>query len=208
MDPLNPPPGAAGAAGTTPPPAGAAGSPPAAGEEYKAMTPDAFKARLEAERQAGIKAALKDLGVDSLDVAKTRLTEDAKRREAEKSELQRAQDTAKDLEPKAKRADALEASVKRFLEAEEKAIPDAKKSLLDLAPPATDPVGRLDWIANAKSKGLFGEAATTPANTRAGGNPPPASTTPGTAGKRPAEMTDAEYRAWRAERDAKVANQR
>jgi hypothetical protein len=169
---------------------------PAPGEEYKSMSPEAFKARLAAEREAGAKGVLKDLGVEKADEAKARLAEDQKRRDAEKSELQRAQDEAKSLKPKAEKADTYEASLKRYLESEEKAIPEAKRGLLDLAPPATDINARLDWISNAKAKGLFNvEAQQTQqnANTRAGGNPPPAAK-PGT--KHPRDMSPEEFTAY------------
>lgn len=134
------------------------------------MSREAFNARLAAEREAGAKSVLKDLGVEKAEDAKARLAEDAKRREAEKTELQRAQEQAKEAETLRTYKANSEAAIKRLLEAETKAVPESKKGLLDLAPPETDPVARLDWMARAKERGMFTDAA--PATTTQGEKKP------------------------------------
>lgn len=219
-------PNAIPAAAPAAPPAPAVAAPPppapppvvappafAAGEEFKAMTAAQFAARLSAERESGMRALLKDLGVESPDVVKASL---AKAREAElaqMTELQKLQALAESLKPQAARAATLEARIKAVLAAEEGAVPEAKRSLLDLAP--TEPDARLEWLAKAKAAGLFKTDApaaplapaepTTPANTRAGGTAP-APNAP-TAAKRPRDMTQAEYAAFLAQRNAQRTGQ-
>lgn len=56
-----------------------------------------------------------------------------------------------DLEPKAKRVDALEATLKEYLEKEVAGIPEAMRDLI----PAGDVTAQLAWIIQAKAKNLF-----------------------------------------------------
>ncbi|MDB4930538.1 MAG: hypothetical protein JWM10_3022 [Myxococcaceae bacterium] len=151
---------------------------------------------------------LKRLGVSKIEDAETAIKERRAAADAEKTALERLTGKVEELGPKAKRADSLEATLKTYLAAEEAGVPKEKRDLLDLAPPADQLEARLTWLANAKKKGLFAveapaaadkKAEEKPANTRAGGAAPPAG---GATAKRPAEMNDAEFKVWRAQRDA------
>lgn len=175
---------------------------PAAGDKPAATFTEA---EVAARADAAVKAALKELGVEKLDDAKAALKAQRDGEEAKKSEIDRYKGKVDELGPKAKRAEVLEGSIKRYLEAEERAVPKEKKDLLDLAPSADQPEARLEWIVNARNKGLFGAAAepAKPANTRAGGTPPAAN---GTAPKHPRDMNDQEFAAYQAQRRTKLAD--
>jgi hypothetical protein len=168
-----------------------------------------FKDRLEAERSAATRALLKDLGVKDPDEVKSVLKAHREAEEARKTEAQKAAEKIAALEPAAKRAETLEETIRSYLAAEEKQIPDEKKGLLELAPPVEQPELRLAWISKAKTAGLFATAAAPatpaaptaptppaptplPANTRAGGAPP--TPTPGNEQKHPRDMTPDEFK--------------
>jgi hypothetical protein len=165
---------------------------PEPGAEFRSMSPEAFAARLKAERDAGLKAALATIGVDSLDTAKAKLEALAKAEQAQLTEQQRLAKQLEELAPLAAKAKAYEATIAATLEAEEKALPEGKRSLLALAPES--PAERLAWLAKAKATGLFAEAgpaAVQPVTTRAGGTAPaPKQPTPA---KAPKDMTPAEF---------------
>lgn len=167
---------------------------PEPGAEFRSMSPEQFAARLKAEREAGLKATLTALGVDSVDTAKARLEALAKAEQAQLTEQQRLAKQLEELAPLAAKAKAYEATIAATLEAEEKALPEGKKALLALAPES--PAERLAWLAKAKATGLFAEAAAVaaqPATTRAGGTAPaPKQPTPAKAVK---DMTPEEYAA-------------
>jgi hypothetical protein len=214
-DTTNPNPGSAGTTTTTTTAAaaGAAAVSLAPGEEYKGMSPEAFKARLESERAAGTKGLLASLGVDSPDAIKKAL-ETLKKLESEKlSETERAAARIAELEPAAKKVADLETRIRKVLEVQEAAIPEAKRGLLDLAPPATDAAARLEWIVTARAKGVFDDAAagttttttdaTKAANSRAGGTAP-ATTTTTVAAKSVWEMTPEERKRALAEAEARL----
>lgn len=174
---------------------------PAAGDKAPATFTEADVA---AKADAAVKAALKELGYDKLDDAKAAAKAHREAEESKKSELEKATGKVAELGPKAKRAEALEGTIKRYLDTEEKAVPKEKRDLLDLAPPADQPEARLEWILNAKGKGLFGPGSAepkTPANSRAGGAAPPAA---GAQDKHPRDMTDAEFLAYQNQRRAKL----
>ncbi len=178
---------------------------PAPGEEWKGMTTEQFNARLASERETAQRKLLKDLGAEKPEDIKGALARLKEAEDAKKSDLEKLTGRVTELEPKAKRADELHAAIVGYLEAEEKAIPEDKRALLDLAPPADQPDARLRWIANAKAKGLFTVAAPAapekkePTTTKAGnGLPPKPADAP--AEKRPKDMTDDEFREWNRQR--------
>ncbi len=174
----------------------AAQAQPEPGAEFRSMSPEAFAARLKAERDAGLKAALSSLNVDSIDTAKARLEALAKAEQAQLTEQQRLQKQLEELAPLAAKAKAYEATIAATLAAEESALPEAKRSLLALAPES--PAERLAWLAKAKAQGLFADAASAaaqPATTRAGGTAPaPSQPTPA---KAPKDMTTTEVEAYK-----------
>lgn len=170
------------------------------GAEFRSMSPEAFAARLKSERDAGLKAALSSLNVDSIDTAKARLEALAKAEQAQLTEQQRLAKQIEELAPIAAKAKAYEAMIASTLEAEEKALPESKRALLALAPDS--PAERLAWLAKAKTAGLFADtiaaaAVAQPATTRAGGTAPsPKQPTPA---KAPKDMTAAELEAYKRE---------
>lgn len=72
---------------------------------------------------------------------------------AEKSAKEQGhwQELAEQYEPKAKRADALEAFIAELLEAETASVPDKLKPLL----PQGDPLATLRWVQQAKAVGIL-----------------------------------------------------
>ncbi len=169
----------------------AAQAQPEPGAEFRSMSPEQFAARLKAEREAGLKATLTALGVDSVDTAKAKLEALAKAEQAQLTEQQRLQKQLEELAPLAAKAKSYEATIAATLAAEESALPEAKRALLALAPES--PAERLAWLAKAKAQGLFADAAAVaaqPATTRAGGTAPaPKQPTPA---KAPKDMNQAE----------------
>jgi len=190
---------------TNEPNANAQTTAPEAGAEFRSMSPEQFAARLKAEREAGQRAALGVLGVDSLDVAKARLEAQKQAELATLTEQQRLAKQLEELAPVAARAKAYEQTIAQTLASEESAIPEAKKNLLALAP--TEPAERLAWLSKAKAAGLFGDSAAAgavaPVTTRAGGTAP--SPQQPTGPKPVKDMSPEEYRAWW---DAKVTTER
>lgn len=165
-------------------------------------------ARVDGAVKSALAATLKRLGVEKIEDAEGALKTHREKAEAEKSEVDRYKSKVDELGPRAKRAEVLEGTLKRYLEAEEGAVPKEKKDLLDLAPSADHPEARLEWIVNARKKGLFGAASPPsaeprPANSRAGG-PPPAPAPAAHGAKHPRDMTDLEFAAWQAERRARL----
>lgn len=171
---------------------------PEPGAEFRSMSPEAFAARLKSEREAGLKSALAALGIDSIDSAKAKIEAASKLEAAQLTEQQRLAKQLEELTPLAAKAKRYESLIASTLEAEEKAIPEAKRALLALAPEA--PEERLAWIAKAKGTGLFADsaaaAAAQPATTRAGGTAPAAKQP--TPAKAPKDMTPAELDAYKA----------
>lgn len=187
-----------------------------AGDDFTKMSREQFNTRLHEAGQTAVRTVLKELGFEKVEDAKARLTKAGEIEKAQMSELDRAKATAKELSSKAANADRYETAIKSYLEAEEKAVPDAKRDLLDLAPPATDPAARLDWISKAKAKGVFNVTSPAetktetktdakPANSIAGNGNPPAPKN-GTA-KSPLEMTAEEYAKFKAEQLTSLGSQ-
>lgn len=177
----------------SPTPAPAAPAAPATGEEYKAMSPEAFKARLDRERSAGLAQALKDLGFANADDAKKFLDGARAKAEAEKTELQKAQELASGLKAQADRAAGLEATLKKTAARELAALPEAtRKAITDDV--GEDPQAQLARIEFLRAAGMLAA----PADPK----PPNPSTTgakPGPAPIKPAPAADA-YQQWQAMR--------
>ena len=205
----NPPPAATPATPATPA-APAVPAAPAPGEEYKAMSPDAFKARLAEERNAGTAQLLKALGFEKPEQLQAALGELKTIKQASMSDAEKMASRIKELEAQAALAaktPQLQETIRKTLEAEESAIPESRKELLTLAP--VEPELRLPWIAEAKKRGLFADAITQApqpvglSTTKAGGAPPPS--VPGASQtKHPRDMTDAEFAQYEREWKSKV----
>jgi hypothetical protein len=205
-----------------PPPANsaapAAPALPPPGEEYKSMTPEAFRARLADAEAAGEKRLLKALGVEKLEDVKGAF---AKLKDIENANLTATERMKKQLEeltPKAARADALLPIVEMHAKLEFDRLPPAlQKYVQSIA--GDDPAARLRAINAARESGVFdaltkstaasedaakkaADAAKPLANSRAGTTPPaPAGPTPA---KLPRDMTEAEFRQYQAERRARL----
>lgn len=194
------------------PPAPATPTAPAApppGEEYKAMSPEAFKARLTEERNAGVATLIKALGFEKPEQLQAALGELKTIKQASMSDAEKMASRIKELEAQAALAaktPQLQETIRKTLQAEESAIPESRKGLLALAP--QEPELRLPWIAEAKARGLFAETFAQPqppglATTKAGGAPPPSA--PGAPQtKHPRDMTDAEFAQYEREWKSKV----
>lgn len=121
----NPPPPAPG----TPPPAPA---PPAAGEPAEVrMTSDALKARLADERAKERKSWLKEHGFADEEAFKSHLKVSKELADAKLSEDERVKKQLKELEPKAARADLLEARMKKDVETRFAALPEDVQKRID-----------------------------------------------------------------------------
>lgn len=193
------------------PPAPTTPAAPSPGEEYKAMSPDAFKARLAEERNAGTAQLLKALGFEKPEQLQAALGELKNIKQASMSDAEKMASRIKELEAQAALAaktPQLQETIRKTLQAEESAIPESRKGLLALAP--VEPELRLPWISAAKAQGLFTETPQAPAlaqqpgltNTKAG-TAPPAAIPGATNTKHPRDMTDAEFaafeRAWKSQ---------
>jgi hypothetical protein len=171
--------------------------------------PDTLNARLAEAREAEQRKLFKGLNVKDMAEASAKLAELKKLQDAQLSEQERVAKQLAELQPKAERAGVLEQTVREYLAIEEGLVPEGKKGLLDLAPPAEQPEARLKWIASAKAKGLFTEATTpvpaaaptTPANTRAGITPPP-TPAPMNSTRHPRDMTPEEFKRYEEQKKA------
>lgn len=76
---------------------------------------------------------------------------EAQRKQAELEQQGKWQEIVEDLKPKAARVDALEATLKTYLDSEMEAIPEEYRKLV----PKGDVTDSLSWIADAKASGLF-----------------------------------------------------
>ncbi len=194
---------AAGGGAPAPAPAPTPAAPaPAVPPDLQALLsdPTKFAGRLEESKRAGQNAALQALGFKSIEEAKAAIDAHRAAEEAKKTELQKATEKAAALEKDAAEAKALRETIGTLLETEEKAIPPEKAPLLDkLAPPKSDPAARLKWIATARAEGIFGAAApAAPAQSKAGGTPPPGAPPAKSEGKAVKDMTDEEFARHRA----------
>lgn len=104
------------------------------------------------------------------------------------------------LEPKAKRLEQLEPVLAKLLELEIADVPEDKR---DLVPNFENVEQKIEWIKNAKVKGLFGQPAAKPKPPKSeDGKPPVDGTTPefvsyGGNDPRLLKLTPAEYEVWK-----------
>lgn len=76
---------------------------------------------------------------------------EAKRKQEELEAQGKWQEIVNDLKPKAAQVDAYKATLEKYLAGELEAIPEEYRDLV----PTGDVTASLEWIANAKAKGLF-----------------------------------------------------
>lgn len=162
---------AAPAAPVTPAPA----VPAVAGEDWKAMNAEQFKAYGEEKRSAGEKAALKALGVKTAEEAKALLDQGKAAVDAQKTELQKATERAVAAEARATKADVIEKTLARTAARELAAMPEAvQRAVKERA--GEDPHAQLEQIEFLRSSGLLPGAAPgvgRPATTAAPAGPRP-----------------------------------
>lgn len=108
------------AAPAVPPPA-----PSATGDD---KAPAWLPERIEQAKRAATADALKALGVDSIDAAKAAVSKARELEEASKTELQRYADKVSALEPMAKRAADLEATIGRIADVEVSRLTEEQRS--------------------------------------------------------------------------------
>lgn len=190
------PPAAPAAPAPAQQPPAAPASPPAQGEEYKAMTPEQFKARLDGATSAGVKQALKELGFEKAEDAKARLDALKKLEDAQKTEAQKTAERIAALEPEAAKAKAYGETIAAYAESEFKALP-AEAQALVTAQAGDDPHARLKTIAALRTSGVLAKlgaapAPAQPASTKAGPTAPPPA---GQQQKHPSQMTPEERKA-------------
>jgi hypothetical protein len=157
------------------------------------MTPEAFKARLDAERAQGLKQALKELGFDKVDDVKAQIAKAKAAEDAQKTELQKATERAAALEGDAAKAKAYGETIAVYAKSELDALPAELKALVT-AQAGEDAHAQLKTIAALRSSGTLAkfQAAPAPANSKAGGTAPAPA---GNQEKTPDQMTREERRA-------------
>jgi pyruvate dehydrogenase E2 component (dihydrolipoamide acetyltransferase) len=188
-DPAVPAPAAA-AAPAVPTPAPAAPTPATQSDDAK--EPHWLAARLQRHEEAARKSLLKELGVEDPKDAKKALADYKARVEAEKSDLQKANERAASNEAAAKERDVYRAKVEAWAKAEFDKLGDAQKAAIERLA-GDDPLKRADaiellrptWGVSAPPAGAAAPAAapaapTAPAPIAAPANiaPPPAAPRP------------------------------
>lgn len=187
--------------------AAAAAKPAELTDDQKKLVANAelFNARLAEERGKGEKAREAELlaKLGFKDTAEAEAFSKAARAEAEskKTELQKAQDRAKALEPLEQQTKDQAAVIATYAKTEFEALPDEAKKLVT-AQAGEDPVLRLKTISALRESGVLAKLAPVvdpkkPANSRAGVTPPAPA---GTQQKHPREMTPEEFKKYQAER--------
>ncbi|MGK3981320.1 hypothetical protein WMF38_57515 [Sorangium sp. So ce118] len=142
-DPVAPAAPAAAAPPVAPTPAPAAPTPAPQGDDAK--EPHWLGARLQRTEEAARKALLKELGVEDPKDAKKALADYKARVEAEKSELQKAQERAAANEAAAKERDIYRAKVETWAKGEFDKLSDAQKAAIERLA-GDDPLRRADAI--------------------------------------------------------------
>jgi hypothetical protein len=149
------------------------------------LPPEALKARLDSAKEAARRELLSELGVADPKDAKAALAELKTRREAELSELERANVRVKELEGKAAMADAFGTVITNRATAELAALNEKARAFVT-AEAGADPAKQLATIDRLRATGLLETAA--PAVTPASA---PAATAPATTAPRPAAPPEA-----------------
>lgn len=101
---------------------------PAPEPKSDASEPAWLPGRIEQAKRSAQADALKALGVDSLDAAKAAIAKARELEEASKTEIQRLSEKALALEPLAKRAAELDATVARYADAELSKLSEAQRA--------------------------------------------------------------------------------
>lgn len=147
---------------------------PTPGEEWRSMSPEAFKARLAEERAAGERATLKKLGVDKTEDAKARIEQAVKLEQERMSEQEKLQARISDLEPRAKAAEAYRLELEEQAKAAFESLPPSLQNMI-AATAGDDHLARAKAIRAAQASGVL-SAFSTPSPVEAPKVPSPATT--------------------------------
>jgi hypothetical protein len=161
---------AAAATPVVPTPAPAAPTPATQSDDTK--EPHWLAARLQRTEEAARKALLKDLGVEDPKDAKKALADYKARIEAEKSELQKAQERAASYEAAAKERDVYRAKVETWAKAQFDGLSETQKAAIERLA-GDDPLKRADAIELLRPTWGTAAPATTVAATAPAATPTP-----------------------------------
>lgn len=143
------------------------------------LTSDQLQKRLQEEREKARVRLLKDLGFEKAEDVRTRLQKAKELEDAQLSELERAQNRVKELEPEAQRATKLAERFAAMVDERLQALPEAQREIVEQEA-GDDPEERLRLMRVLKVASGNGSDATgddppkpkpAPANT-SGGTPP------------------------------------
>lgn len=152
--------------------------PPAAAEKPRVqaneLPPEALKARLDAHAEKTRREMLAELGVPDTKDAKADLAELKRRRDAEKSDLEKAQARIAELEGKAAKADHATQVASRRAAAELAALTDAQRAYVAKAS-GDDPLRQLETIDSMREAGLLATPPAAPSPAAGAATPPAAS---------------------------------
>lgn len=187
---------AAPAVAPTPPAAPAAPIPAPQTDEGK--EPHWLPDRLRRTEEAARKALLRELGVEDPKDAKKALADYKARVEAEKSELQKAQERAAALEATAKQAEVYKAKVETWAKAEFDKLTESQKAAVERLA-GDDPLKRADaievlrptWAVAVPAQAPAAAPTAAPAPAAPPPVPAPATIAPPTGAPRPAEAQTA-----------------
>lgn len=150
---------------TTTPPAGAPpAAPPAGGNASTpiSMTSEQLKNRLDETRTAAETKLLKSLGFDKTTDAAEFLKKAKELQQSQLTEQEKLQNSVKELEPKAKRADALEQQLTALVDEQFAALPEAARTAIDTVANG-NAEKRLEMMRVMRASGLLGAAPPAPA---------------------------------------------
>lgn len=114
-----------------------------------------------------LESALKDTTKESIDRKEKIRAIEKEKQAAEEARLKdegKYKELVATYEPKAQRADALEAALKGYYDLEVADVPEDKRTLI----PAMPIESQLTWLKNAKAQGVFGAPKTPPPPADAG----------------------------------------
>lgn len=128
-----------------PPPPPDPATPPAnnGGSNGEGDSPAWLPARLQRAADAERKRLLAELGIDDPTVAKQLIADAQKRQQDDMTEAQKAQARVAELQPKAKRLEAVEAALQATVE---KRVEQLPKAMRGLVPDFDDPLKTLKWL--------------------------------------------------------------
>ncbi len=111
-----------------------------------------LKTRLDRAKDTAVKGVLKELGVDSLDVAKARITAAASAENSNKTIEQQLKEKTEEASRLKAENDRHATATKTQIDSLTKGFSDEQKALIPSLPEAE----KLTWLQNAVARGIFG----------------------------------------------------